>query len=47
MWELSESRTTGGDAKVDGDGRRHCEGVKYLMGERVDWRDPGVYGEIR
>ena len=30
-----------------GDERRRFGGVRYPMGERVDWRDPGVYAGIK
>ena len=45
--KLSESRTTGGGAKVGGDERWHCGGVRYLMGEGVGWRDPEEYMGIK
>lgn len=32
---------------MDGDERRRFGGVWYPMGERVDWRDPGVYVGIK
>jgi len=47
LWELGESRTIGGGAIADGDEGEHFGGAKCLMGERADWRDPGVYVGIK